>query len=169
MRIGDDIECEGLSGQVEHISIRDTLLRKRSGELILNPDSFIFKKLVKILTDRYLRRISIFVGVAYGEDDRDAARNVIMEAILSVEKWNQMRAVDVFARDLNSSSIVFLVRWWADNIPKDKHQYRDEAIAAIKRALDATGIEILFPYRTLTVKESLTIRNYTGPEGENSA
>ena len=42
-------------------------------------------------------------------------------------------------------------------------------MVAIKRALDATGIEILFPYRTLTVKESLTIRNYTGPEGENSA
>lgn len=52
MRIGDDIECEELSGQVEHISIRDTLLRKRSGKLMLNPNSFIFKKPVKILTDR---------------------------------------------------------------------------------------------------------------------
>jgi len=47
MRIGDDIECEGLSGQVEHISIQDTFLRKRSGELILVPNSFIFKNPVK--------------------------------------------------------------------------------------------------------------------------
>jgi small-conductance mechanosensitive channel len=92
-----------------------------------------------------------------------------MEAMLSVEKRYQMRAVDVFVRDLNSSSIDFLVRWWADNIPKDEHQYRDEAIAAIKRALDEAGIEILFPYRTLTFKEPLTIRNYTWPDGENSA
>ena len=51
MRIGDDIECEGLSGQVEQISIRGTFLRKRSGELILVPNSFIFKKPVKILID----------------------------------------------------------------------------------------------------------------------
>lgn len=50
-RIGDDIECEGLSGQVEQISIRGTFLRKRSGELILVPNSFIFKKPVKILID----------------------------------------------------------------------------------------------------------------------
>ena len=51
MRIGDDIECEGLSGQVEQMSIRGTFLRKRSGELILVPNSFIFKKPVKILID----------------------------------------------------------------------------------------------------------------------
>ena len=168
MRIGDDIECEGLSGQVEHISIRDTFLRKRSGELILVPNSFIFKNPVKILTDRELRRISIIIGVAYGEDV-DKARNVIMEAMLSVEKRDQMRGVDVFAREFNSSSIDFLVRWWADSTPKDEHQSRDEAVAAIKHALDEAGIEIPFPYRTLTFKEPLTIRNYTGPEDENSA
>ncbi|MEQ9122383.1 MAG: mechanosensitive ion channel, partial [Alphaproteobacteria bacterium] len=37
MRIGDDIDCEGVSGRVEAISIRDTFIRKRSGELVLVP------------------------------------------------------------------------------------------------------------------------------------
>lgn len=166
MRIGDDIECEGLSGQVEHISIRDTFLRKRSGELILVPNSFIFKNPVKILTDRDLRRISIVVGVAYGEDV-DKARDVIMEAILSVEKRDQMRGVDVFATEFNASSIDFLVRWWASSTPKDEHQSRDEAVATIKRALDEAGIEIPFPYRTLTFKEPLRLQSTEAPEGEN--
>lgn len=92
-----------------------------------------------------------------------------MEAMLSFEKRDQMRGVDVFAREFNSSSIDFLVRWWADSTPKDEHQSRDEAVAAIKHALDEAGIEIPFPYRTLTFKEPLTIRNYNDADGENSA
>lgn len=92
-----------------------------------------------------------------------------MEAMLSVEKRDPTRGVDVFAREFNSSSIDFLLRWWAESTPKDEHQSTDEAVAAIKPALDAAGIEIPFPYRTLTFKELLTIRNSTEPDSENSA
>lgn len=47
---------------------------------------------MKILTEREIRRISIVVGVAYGEDV-DKARDVIMEAMLGVKKRDQMRGV----------------------------------------------------------------------------
>ncbi|WP_174802499.1 mechanosensitive ion channel family protein [Martelella limonii] len=158
MRIGDDIECEGLSGRVEAISIRDTFLRKRSGELVLMPNSYLFKNPVKILTDQPTRRIEIVVGVAYGEDV-DAARDVIRGAVETIEKRDKNRGIDVFAREFNSSSIDFLVRWWTDSTPRDEHESRDLAVAAIKRALDEAGIEIPFPYRTLTFKDPLKIQS----------
>ena len=34
---------------------------------------------------------------------------------------------------------------------------RDEVVASVKRALDEAGIEIPFPYRTLTFKEPLPL------------
>jgi len=160
MRIGDDIECENLSGQVEHISIRDTSLRKRSGELVLVPNSFLFKNPVKILTDQPIRRISIIVGVAYGEDV-DVAREVVKNAVESVDQRDTQRPVQVFAQEFSSSSIDFMVRWWAKSTPVDEHKSRDAIVTAIKVALDNAGIEIPFPHRTLTFKEPLAISRTT--------
>ncbi len=157
MRIGDDIECEDISGRVEHISIRDTYVRKRSGELILVPNSYLYKNPTRILTDRPRRRIDLTVGVAYGEDV-DAARDVIRKAVESLGTVDADERIDVFAKEFNSSSIDFMVRWWTGSTPIDEHRSRDEAVAAIKAALDAAGIEIPFPYRTLTFKEPLALR-----------
>ena len=162
MRIGDDIECEGLSGQVEEISIRDTMLRKRSGELILVPNSFLFKNPVKIITDKDTRRVSLIVGVAYGEDT-DNARNVILDAITGIAARDKSRDPDVFAVEFNSSSIDFNVRWWTDSKPRDEHVSRDQALSNIKRALDDAGIEIPFPYRTMTFAEPLTVSSQETP------
>lgn len=157
MRIGDDIECEGLSGRVEEITIRDTFLRKRSGELVIVPNSHLFKNPVKILTDEDLRRISIVVGIAYGEDAA-AAKSVIETAIEKINCPEADRAAEVFAIEFNSSSIDFLVRWWTKSAPPDEHASRNEAVLSIKAALDEAGIEIPFPYRTLTFAEPLNIQ-----------
>jgi small-conductance mechanosensitive channel len=43
---------------------------------------------------------------------------------------------------------------------------RDQVVAAIKRALDEAGIEIPFPYRTLTFKEPLALARAKGSAGE---
>ncbi|HAD17211.1 MAG TPA: mechanosensitive ion channel protein MscS, partial [Erythrobacter sp.] len=39
MRIGDVIECEDITGKVEHITLRETHVRKLSGELTVVPNS----------------------------------------------------------------------------------------------------------------------------------
>ena len=47
------------------------------------------------------------------------------------------------------------VAWWTDPLPVDIRRSRAEVVTAVKSALDDAGIEIPFPYRTLTFKESL--------------
>lgn len=168
MRIGDDIECAGLSGRVEHISIRDTFLRKRSGELVLVPNSYIYKNPVEILTDRPLRRISLVVGVAYGEDVEEA-RSVISAAMENLETRESARPFDVFTSEFGASSVDFLVRWWTGSTPKEEHASRSEAISRIKSALDEAGLEIPFPYRTLTFKDPLRVDGLPREGGDGSA
>lgn len=164
MRIGDDIRCEGLEGRVEQITLRDTYLRKRSAELVLLPNSFVFKNPVEVLTDRPRRRIELVVGVAYGEDV-EAARRVIRDAFAGLGTVDADQRIDVFASAFNSSSVDFLVRWWTGATPIDEHRSRDEVVVAIRAALDRAKIEIPFPYRTLTFKEPLSI---TRPAGEGT-
>ncbi len=150
MRIGDDVICEGVFGRIERITLRDTHLRKRSGELMVLPNSHLFKNPLEILTDRPLRRIEVIAGVAYGEDVA-RSREVILSAVEGCATVAPER-IDVFACGFGASSIDFLVRWWAGSAPIDEHRSRDEVVTAIKAALDAAGIEIPFPHRTLTFK-----------------
>ena len=150
MRIGDHIECEGLNGKVESILVRETHIRQTDGQLVILPNSMLFKNPLTIRTDIAHRRQSIICGVAYHEDV-DQSREVIKRAVLACETvLTQERPVQVFACEFADSSINFEVTWWTGSTPLEIRLSRDEVIAAIKRALDEAGIEIPFPYRTLT-------------------
>ena len=166
MRIGDFVECESIKGRVEKITVRETYLRKTDDQLIIVPNSFLFKNPVYVLTDLSLRRFDLVVGVAYGEDV-DNARDVIRSALEKLSDIDKQRDIEVYAREFNSSSLDFTVRWWANSEPLDMHKSRDKVVTAIKKALDDAGIEIPFPYRTLTFKEPLPVRNSNDSESES--
>lgn len=156
MRIGDVIECEGIIGKVENITLRETYVRKLSGEVTLVPNSILFKNPVEILTDDTSRRHEIVAGVSY-DTDLDHAAQVIVDAVSELPMVQKDKGVDVFACEFNSSSVDFRVRWWAGSKPRDMHESRDAVVRAIKRGLDDAGIEIPFPYITHTFKEAVPI------------
>jgi|TARA_R110002126_G_scaffold279836_1_gene426908 small-conductance mechanosensitive channel len=156
MRIGDYIECEGLNGKVESITIRDTHIRKTDDQLVLVPNSFLFSNPVYIRTDKELRRFTVVCGVSY-DTDLDEAADVIQKAVTAQDTVSKDKPIQVYACEFNSSSVDFTIRWWSESKPIDFHQSRDQVIRAVKRALDDAQIEIPFPYRTLTFKESLNV------------
>lgn len=148
---GDFVSCEGITGKVEQITIRNTMIRKLDGELAVVPNATLFKNNVDVLTSQPQRRVRIICGVAYDEDV-DQSREIIEKAVQSCESVQGKRTVEVFAQEFASSSVNFEVAWWTGSKPIDIRRSRDEVVAAIKRALDEAGIEIPFPYRTLTFK-----------------
>ncbi|WP_299031427.1 mechanosensitive ion channel family protein [uncultured Sulfitobacter sp.] len=159
MRIGDHIECEGIEGEVKHIAIRESHIRQTDGQLIIVPNSILFKNPVVIRTDKDHRRIRIICGVSY-DTDVDAARDIISDAITPCDTVQQDAGpVQVFANEFGDSSVNFEVTWWAGSTPADVRRSRDQVVAGIKRALDNAGIEIPFPYRTLTFKEPLPLQS----------
>ncbi|MBI1234145.1 MAG: mechanosensitive ion channel [Alphaproteobacteria bacterium] len=168
MSIGDVIEVDGVQGRVEEITIRDTYLRQLSGELVLLPNSLLFTNPVDIKTDRPQRRYDITVGVAYGEDAAEA-RDVIQKAVEGLDEIDTEKGVEVYAKEFGASSIDYTVRWWAGSKPVDMHRSRSSVVIAIKKALDEAGIEIPFPYRTLTFKEPLPVMRGGTGETANDA
>ncbi len=156
MRIGDVIECQEIVGRVELINLRETHVRSLSNELTVVPNSVLFKNPVKILTDTALRRHEVIVGVSY-DTDVDAAGAVIRRALEGLDGLDEEKGVEVYAHLFNSSSVDFLVRWWAGSTPKAGWASTDLVVRTIKRALDDAGIEIPFPYMTHTFKEALRL------------
>lgn len=151
---GDYIRWGDVEGKVEEITIRMTLIRQTDGELVVLPNAKLFKDPVNVLTIESIRRTTFICGVAYGENV-DHAREVIQKAVESCRTVSGERPVEIFANEFAESSINFEVTWWCGATPLDVRRSRDEVIAAVKQGLNDAGIEIPFPYRTLTFKEPL--------------
>ena len=153
---GDVIEHAGIVGKVEDITIRNTMIRRPDGELVVAPNASLFKSNVEVLTNRPKRRVRIACGIAYSEDVGEA-REVIRAAVASCESISGAKSVEVFANEFADSSINFEIAWWTGSAPVEIRKSRDEVIEAIKKALDNASIEIPFPYRTLTFNEPLSL------------
>ena len=156
MRLGDQIECEGVEGRIELITLRETHLRKLNNELTIVPNGFLFRNPVRIITDADLRRHEIEVGVAYGTD-LDQAASTIESAIRGLDVISRSKPVEVFAKEFGESSIDFTVRWWAGSKMIDMHKSRDQVVRAVNKALADADITIPFPQVVASFAEPLQV------------
>ncbi len=154
---GDFIECQGITGKVESVNIRMTEIRLTTGELVLVPNSTLFKNPVNVLTNKPHRRVTVITGIAYGEDIHESV-SVIEKAVKRCSTVETSEPIEIFPQAFGSSSIDIEVTWWTGNKPIDIRRSRGEVITAVKMALDEAEIEIPFPYRTLTFKEPLAVQ-----------
>jgi small-conductance mechanosensitive channel len=163
---GDYIQCEGIEGEVKDVTIRNTLIRRTTGELVILPNATVFKSPVHVLTDLPHRRVTVMCGVAYDENV-DEARDIIYRAVESCKSVEQSHPIQIFAKEFGESSVNFEVTWWTGAKPVDIRRSRDEVVAAVKAALDEAGIELPYPYRTLVFKNGLAVNG--GPNEQNSS
>ncbi|MEM6792217.1 MAG: mechanosensitive ion channel family protein [Myxococcota bacterium] len=148
----DVIECQGIQGRVEDVTVRMTLVRQLDGQLVVMPNAVIFKNPVTVRTAQSRRRATVSCQVAFGEPV-ETAREVIRDAVRGCDRVDDSYPVEVLAADFESSGIRFLVRWWTDPVPGDERRSRDQVVEAIYGALDAAGISIPFPHRTVVFEE----------------
>lgn len=153
----DLIECQGVLGRVENVTIRNTNIRKLTGELVVMPNSMLFKNPVEVLTYGETRRVTVMTGVAYDVDVEEAV-DVISRALESCQTIDRDQPVQVFPKAFGASSIDIEVTWWTKAEQVEIRRSRAEVVTTVKKALDDAGIEIPFPYRTLTFKEPLPLR-----------
>ena len=152
---GDVVKLDDVMGRVKSITLRNTLIQRTDGELVVVPNATMFKSNVEVLTHLPHRRVRIMCGVAY-DTDLDHAREVIEKAVSACGTVEKSRSVQVFANQFNDSSIDFEVAWWTDPFPLDTRRSRDEVVRSMKKALDAAGIEIPFPIRTIVMSPADT-------------
>lgn len=164
MRIGDHIECEGIEGRVEHIAIRESHILQTDGQLVVVPNSIMFKNPVVVRTHQDIRRVTVICGVAYDVNVGNA-RKIITEAVVACDTVEQStKPVQVFAQEFADSSINFEVTWWSGSKPVEVRTSKDQVIESVKNALDDAGIEIPFPYRTLTFKSPVPVNLHSEAE-----
>lgn len=167
---GDFITCKAITGRVEEITIRNTVLREVTDELVVVPNSFLFENPVEVLTSRRYRRVTIMTSVAY-DVHLPTALEVVKAAVSGCTTVSQEHRIEVFAQQFGSSSMDIQVAWWAGSTPLEQRVSQSEVVTAIKLALDEHKLEIPFPYRTLVFKDPLQVaelRRSLGDRGSSA-
>jgi small conductance mechanosensitive channel len=147
--INDVVRIGSISGLVEHISLRTTVLRDLEGVVHFIPHGTITT--VSNLTHGWSRAL-FDVGVAYKEDvDRvmqvllDMGREIRRDPAFGplILDDPEMLGVD----DLADSSVV--IKFFLKTKPLQQWTVKREMLRRIKNRFDAMGIEIPYPHQTV--------------------
>jgi small conductance mechanosensitive channel len=148
-RTGDVVTLSGISGLVESINLRRTVLRDLDGQVHVIPNGEIT---VASNKTKYWSRVNLDVGVAYKEDvDRVVeVLNDIGDEIAADPYYGLMLITPPQVLRLNSlddSAVTF--KMLGDCKPMKQWEIMGELRRRIKIRLDAEGIEIPFPHQTV--------------------
>ncbi|QFP75618.1 mechanosensitive ion channel family protein [Deinococcus sp. AJ005] len=144
-RIGDQIVSGDHEGVVEDIQVRATLLRTYDNRRVVIPNSELYTNRVTVNTAYPQRRLSVTVGIGYG-DDISAARKLILDTLDGLDGLLKDPAPNVLVKELGDFSVNLDVRFWIDPpIRKEAVEAQDSVLEAIKNALPAAGFDLPFP------------------------
>jgi small-conductance mechanosensitive channel len=142
-RVGDAIQIEELNkiGRVIEIGTRSTRIKTGDNREVIIPNSSIGKSQVVNYTFPDTRfRAETEIGVAYGTDV-EKMREVIDQAVRSVEGVLPDKPVDIYYLKFGDSARMVRVRWWIDTY-RDEKRMLDKVNIALELALGEAGIEL---------------------------
>ena len=152
-RIGDQIVSGDYEGTVEDIKIRATTIKTYDGRQVVIPNSDLYTSALTVNTAYKQRRLQVAVGIGY-EDDIEAAKAEILQALDKVESVSKKAQPSVIATGFGDSTIDLMVRWFIeDGTQANKVTSIHQVIVEIKSALDAAGVNIPFPIRTIDLSD----------------
>ncbi|RMF91287.1 MAG: mechanosensitive ion channel family protein [Methanobacteriota archaeon] len=144
--IGDAVDIGGDAGEVLDISLFSTRLRTFDNKYLRIPNETVASARIINLSYYDLRRLEIPLGIAYKEDVGRALK--IISGVLSENRFVLAEPEpQVMVTGFGESSIDLQIRAWVQR--SELFTARTELIKEIKAALDAEGIEIPFPHRTV--------------------
>jgi small conductance mechanosensitive channel len=148
---GDLVEVSAVTGYVQQLNVRTTVLMTLDGNLVQIPNATIYKSTLVNFTANPNRRESFVVGIGYDDsidEAQEVARKVLANhpAVLNdPEPW-------VLADDLGKATVNLRIYFWLDGHQHSWLKVRSSVIRLVKRAFQEHGIsmpdearEVIFP------------------------
>ena len=153
--IGDRVEVAGITGQVQQIRARSTVIRTNDNIMMIVPNTKFIDSPVTNWTYGDPRvRFRIPVGVAYGSDIPK-----VREALLAAGRENPNTLKDpepsVFLEKFGDNSIDFQLVVWSSEMSARPSRYRSDLNFAIEQKFREAGVEIAFPQRDLHIRSGV--------------
>ncbi len=148
---GDLIEVAGVSGFVQQLNVRTTVLMTLSGNIVQIPNALVYKSTLRNFSANPNRREDFVVGIGYDDPidkAQEVARKVLVDhpAVLNdPEPW-------VLADNLDKATVNLRIYFWLNGEAHSWLKVRSSVIRLVKRAFQENGIsmpdearEVIFP------------------------
>lgn len=142
MKVGDFVDCAGVSGVVDHIGIFYTQLHTVDNQVITIANSLVLQQPLINYSSQDKRRFNETIGIAYG-DDIDEAKSAITRVLRSESRLLDEPPPEVLVVGLGASSVDLAVRCWIRS--SEFWDVRSDLLQNLKTGLEAAGISIPFP------------------------
>ncbi len=150
VRIGDQINVEGVSGFVEDIHILSTIVRTYDGVYVRIPNEKVFSSSITNYVANVARRFEYTIGISYS-DDAGKAVEVIRRVVDSHPFALRNPPPAIFVDSLGDSSVNIVVKIWAPSTVW--YDVKMDLLWRIKVELEKEGITIPFPQRVIHFAE----------------
>lgn len=150
INVGDWIETNGFSGQVETITLRNTFLREKDNNMVIIPNSTVLNNPFKNYGITPSNKLIINCGVHYESDLRRVKKILLNLIEENFPPPSEDKQPQILFNNFGGSSIDFEMRFWFDLNKKASHvEAKSDAIILIQEYFAKEGIDIPYPIRTL--------------------
>ena len=164
--IGDRVEVSGVTGQVQQIRARSTVILTNDNITMIVPNTKFIDSPVTNWTYGDPRvRFRVPVGVAYGSD-LEKARTALLEVARENPQVLDEPLPTVFLEAFGGSSINLELVVWSKEMSYRPRRFRSDLNFAIARKLREAGVEIPSPQRDISFREGFVRVELTGAQKE---
>jgi len=148
---GDLIEVADVTGYVQQLNVRTTVVMTLDGNLVQVPNALVYKSTLRNFTASPNRREDFVVGIGY-DDPIDTAQEVAREVLADHPAVLKDPEPWVLADGLGAATVNLRVYFWLNGREHSWLKVRSSVIRLVKRAFQQQGIsmpdearEVVFP------------------------
>jgi small conductance mechanosensitive channel len=149
--MGDLVEVAGVTGYVQQLNVRTTILMTLDGNLVQIPNAGVYNSNIRNFTTNSNRREDFVVGIGYDDSINDA-QEIVRKVLADHPAVLQHPEPSVLADSLGKATINLRVYFWLNGREHSWLKVRSSVIRLVKLALQENGIsipdearEIIFP------------------------
>jgi len=147
--VDDHVIAGGVEGTVKRMNLVSTTIATFDNQRLVIPNSKIWGDVITNLTANRIRRLTIPVSIAYGED-LDRAEAILRDEVANHEGVLRKPEPNVFVDAMEQSDILMVTHAWVRTA--DYWTLLRSLTKRLKQRLDEEDIEIPFPQQDIYVR-----------------
>lgn len=156
-RVGDLVEVASVTGYVQRLTARTTVLMTLDGNQVQIPNSTVFKSTLRNFTSNPNRREDFTVGIGY-DDSISFAQTVALQVLAEHPAVLQDPEPLVLVENLGTSTVNLRVYFWLNGGQHSWLKVKSSVIRLVKRAVQDAGISMPDEAREVTFPKGVPVR-----------
>jgi small conductance mechanosensitive channel len=162
---GDLVEVSGVTGYVQQLNVRTTILMALDGNIVQIPNASVYKSNLRNFTTNSNRREDFTVGIGY-DDAINEAQEIALRVLTDHPAVLDDPEPLVLADSLGKATVNLRVYFWINGRQHSLAKVRSSVIRQVKRAFQQHGISMPDEAREVVFPQGIPITMLDGKPAE---